>query len=222
MVSAEKSWLEERLKLDGEEVEAAMWLSPVLARLVAEAEIPVNCPSQLEVTLLHTTGQQSRVNINPRVLTNMVSLLASLYPDYTKTTAITGTGAGRRYRESQHRNKIRTRPVASVQSDIKICTFQSARMVYQHVIDIFKTILKSDSDEDLGDKLLLGAYIYLTVVFVQSYFFPAPYGKFTTSSVSLIDRLRKIEFPARISWLVMEIPSFLVSLSALLHLASSG
>ena len=95
-------------------------------------------------------------------------------------------------------------------------------MVYQHIIDIFKTVLKSDSDEDLGDKLLLGAYVYLTVVFVQSYFFPAPYGKFTTSSVSLIDRLRKIEFPARISWLVMEIPSFLVSLSALLHLASSG
>ena len=94
-------------------------------------------------------------------------------------------------------------------------------MVYQHIIDIFKTIFKSDNDEDLADKLLLGAYIYLTVVFVQSYFFPAPYGKFTSSSVSLIDRLRGIEFPARISWIVMEIPSFLVSVSALLHLASS-
>ena len=89
-------------------------------------------------------------------------------------------------------------------------------MVYQHIIDVFKTIFKSDSDQDLADKLLLGAYIYLTVVFVQSYFFPAPYGKFTSSSVSLIDRLRGIEFPARISWIVMEIPSFLVSLSALL------
>ena len=94
-------------------------------------------------------------------------------------------------------------------------------MVYQHIIDIFKTIFKSDSDDDLADKLLLGAYIYLTVVFVQSYFFPAPYGKFTSSSVSLIDRLKSIEFPARISWIVMEIPSFLVSVSALLHLVSS-
>ena len=94
-------------------------------------------------------------------------------------------------------------------------------MVYQHIIDIFKTIFKSESDEDLADKLLLGAYIYLTVVLVQSYFFPAPYGKFTVSSVSLIDRLRGIEFSARISWIVMEIPSFLVSLSAFLHLASS-
>ena len=95
-------------------------------------------------------------------------------------------------------------------------------MVYQLIIDLFKAILKSESDESLGEKLLLGAYLYLTVVFVQSYFFPAPYGKFTSSSVSLIDRLGKIEFPARISWIVMEIPSFLVSLSALLHLASSG
>ena len=94
-------------------------------------------------------------------------------------------------------------------------------MVYQHIIDIFKTIFKSDSDDDLAHKLLLGAYIYLTVVFVQSYFFPAPYGKFTSSSVSLIDRLKSIEFPARISWIVMEIPSFLVSVSALLHLVSS-
>ena len=94
-------------------------------------------------------------------------------------------------------------------------------MVYQHIIDVFKTIFKSDSDQDLADKLLLGAYIYLTVVFVQSYFFPAPYGKFTSSSVSLIDRLKSIEFPARISWIVMEIPSFLVSVSALLHLVSS-
>ena len=94
-------------------------------------------------------------------------------------------------------------------------------MVYQHIIDIFKTIFKSESDQDLADKLLLGAYIYLAVVLVQSYFFPAPYGKFTSSSVSLIDRLRRIEFPARISWIVMEIPSFLVSLSAFLHLVSS-
>ena len=94
-------------------------------------------------------------------------------------------------------------------------------MVYQQIIDIFKTIFKSESDQDLADKLLLGAYIYLAVVFVQSYFFPAPYGKFTSSSVSLIDRLRRIEFPARISWIVMEIPSFLVSLSAFIHLVSS-
>ena len=74
MVSAEKCWLEERLELDREEVEAAMWLTPVLARLVAEAELPANCPSELEVTVLQTSGQQVRLNINPRVLTNKVGL----------------------------------------------------------------------------------------------------------------------------------------------------
>ena len=74
MVTAEKCWLEERLELDREEVEAAMWLTPVLARLVAEAELPANCPSELEVTVLQTSGQQVRLNINPRVLTNKVGL----------------------------------------------------------------------------------------------------------------------------------------------------
>ena len=66
--------------------------------------------------------------------------------------------------------------------------------------------------------MLVGAYIYLALVFVQSYMFPAPYGKFTTSSVSLINRVRSIEFPARVSWIMMEVPSFLVSFSAILHL----
>ena len=73
MVSAEKSWLEERLELDGEEVEAAMWLSPVLARLVAEAEVPANCPSELEVTVLQTGGHHRKARLNCQVLTNTVS-----------------------------------------------------------------------------------------------------------------------------------------------------
>ena len=75
MVTAEKSWLDERLQLDREEVEAAMWLSPVLARLVAEAEVPADCPSELEVTVLDSSGQQHRGRINCQVLTNTVSLL---------------------------------------------------------------------------------------------------------------------------------------------------
>ena len=75
MVTAEKSWLEERLQLDREEVEAAMWLSPVLARLVAEAEVPADCPSELEVTVLDSSGHQHRGRINCQVLTNTVSLL---------------------------------------------------------------------------------------------------------------------------------------------------
>ena len=91
-------------------------------------------------------------------------------------------------------------------------------MIYQSILQTAKTIFKSETDSELADRLLVGAYIYLTVVFVQSYFFPAPYGKFTTSSISLINRLRSVEFPARVSWILMEIPSFLLSLSAILHL----
>ena len=95
-------------------------------------------------------------------------------------------------------------------------------MIYSGLIETSKAIFRCETDQQLADRLLFGAYIYLIVVFVQSYFFPAPYGKFSSSSVSLIDKLRGIEFPARISWILMEIPSFLVSLSALLHLLGSS
>ena len=95
-------------------------------------------------------------------------------------------------------------------------------MLYESILQNAKTIFKSETDGDLANKLILGANIYLVVVFVQSYFFPAPYGKFTAGSISLIDRLRKIEFSARLSWILMEIPSFLVTLSAVLHLLNSS
>ena len=86
VVAAQTSWLEERLHLDGEEVEAAVWLTPVLARLVAEAEVPTNCPRELEVTLLDTTGLQRKVNINCEVLTNKVSHQIS--PDETDSVPL--------------------------------------------------------------------------------------------------------------------------------------
>ena len=95
-------------------------------------------------------------------------------------------------------------------------------MVYPSLIQTARTVFKSETDSELGDRMLVGAYIYLALVFVQSYMFPAPYGKFTTSSVSLINRVRSIEFPARISWIMMEVPSFLVSFSAILHLMNTS
>lgn len=73
-VTAERRWLEERLQLDQEEVDAAMWLSPVVARLVAEDAVPEDCPSELEATVLdRDTGLQRRVKINSSVMTNTVS-----------------------------------------------------------------------------------------------------------------------------------------------------
>ena len=72
-VSADRAWLEERLQLDKEEVDAAMWLSPVVARLVAEDTVPEDCPEKLEATVLDTSGDQRRVKMNSSVMTNTVS-----------------------------------------------------------------------------------------------------------------------------------------------------
>ena len=71
--------------------------------------------------------------------------------------------------------------------------------------------------------LLYSAWVYLTVVAVQSYYFPAPYGKFTTTSgISILNRLTAVKVPARLGWCVQEIPSFLVSFGAMVHLFYEG
>ena len=71
-------------------------------------------------------------------------------------------------------------------------TFSDA-MFYLILINIFKTLYNSDSDEDLGHKLLVTAVIYLVIVFVQSQYFPAPYGKFNEQcSISVFERIRQV------------------------------
>ena len=71
--------------------------------------------------------------------------------------------------------------------------------------------------------LLYSAWVYLIMVAVQSCFFPAPYGKFTTTSgISILTSLTKVRVPARLGWCLQEIPSFLVALSAVIHLFHQG
>ena len=61
------------------------------------------------------------------------------------------------------------------------------------------------------------------VVAVQSYYFPAPYGKFTSiSGINILTRLTTVRVPARLGWCIQEIPSFLVSFSAMIHLFHQG
>ena len=51
--------LEARLRLDAGEVDAAMWLSPTLARLVATGEAPPDCPQQVALTVVAAGGQEA-------------------------------------------------------------------------------------------------------------------------------------------------------------------
>ena len=37
---------------DRDEVDAAMWLDPILARLVADDKVPDSCPPQIQVLFL--------------------------------------------------------------------------------------------------------------------------------------------------------------------------
>ena len=64
-------------------------------------------------------------------------------------------------------------------------------MIYLKLASLFKHLTRSSTDDDLSQKLLIVAWCYLVIVFVQSQFFPAPYGKFnTTNPIFLLEKIR--------------------------------
>ena len=64
-------------------------------------------------------------------------------------------------------------------------------MIYLELVNLFKYLTRSQSDEELSHKLLIIAWSYLVIVFIQSQFFPAPYGKFNTRNpILLLEKIR--------------------------------
>lgn len=95
--------------------------------------------------------------------------------------------------------------------------------MYEYLINLAKTCFDSHDDKDLAYKFLCVAWVYLIFVGVQSFWFPAPYGKFTSATgIGFLTRLTKIQMPASFGWMLQEIPSFLVSFCALVHLYQRG
>ena len=91
--------------------------------------------------------------------------------------------------------------------------------MYDWIVNSIKYHLNCPSDEDLQDKFLLIAWLYLVMVAIQSYFFPAPYGKFTSKTgLELLDKMTEIQVPSSLGWMIQEIPSFIISIAALVHL----
>ena len=91
--------------------------------------------------------------------------------------------------------------------------------MYEYLINLAKTCFDSHDDKDLAYKFLCVAWVYLIFVGVQSFWFPAPYGKFTSATgIGFLNRLTEIQVAASFGWMLQEIPSFLVSFCALFHL----
>ena len=63
-----------KMMLDPEEVDAAMWLDPILARLVAEDNVPDSCPPQIQTMCLDKNGVMSTKWIPASVMTNSVNI----------------------------------------------------------------------------------------------------------------------------------------------------
>jgi len=84
--SAENSQeLQARLELDRSEVDAAMWLTPSLARLVAEGQEFPDCPSSVDVTVFDNDNKMCRASLSATVLTQQA-------PDSGKDVERVGTG----------------------------------------------------------------------------------------------------------------------------------
>ena len=64
-------------------------------------------------------------------------------------------------------------------------------MIYMKIVNLFKYLTGSQSDEEFNNKLLVIAWVYLIIVFIQSQFFPAPYGKFNSKNpIFLLEKIR--------------------------------
>ena len=66
--------LRNKMMLDPEEVDAAMWLDPSLARLVAEDKVPDSCPPEIQTLCVNKTGLMSTKWIPASVMTNAVNI----------------------------------------------------------------------------------------------------------------------------------------------------
>jgi len=69
-VKDDKKTLQNQIDLDQKEVDAAMWLDPVLAELIAFDKVPADCPEYLEATILDNSGAMEQVQLPSIVMTN--------------------------------------------------------------------------------------------------------------------------------------------------------
>jgi 3-oxo-5-alpha-steroid 4-dehydrogenase 1 len=72
-----------------------------------------------------------------------------------------------------------------------------------------------DDNTCTRERLLIGCWIYLVIVFLQSILFAAPYGKFLNQAQnanSVPDTFLSWRMPAQLGWMLQEIPAALMGL----------
>eukprot|EP00092_Neocalanus_flemingeri_P041811 GFUD01045540.1.p1 GENE.GFUD01045540.1~~GFUD01045540.1.p1 ORF type:complete len:290 (-),score=50.99 GFUD01045540.1:120-989(-) len=69
-VEEDKSSLQQCIDLDQGEVDASMWLDPVLAKLIAHDEVPTDCPQFIEATVVDDAGLLKTVKLPAVLMTN--------------------------------------------------------------------------------------------------------------------------------------------------------
>jgi len=95
--------------------------------------------------------------------------------------------------------------------------------MYLRCVGVAGAVLGTEVQSELGIRLLYLAWLYLAVVILQAAAFPAPYGKFSSSRQwRVVARLCSAVVPAWLAWMLMELPSLVLAVSAQLHLLHNG
>ena len=95
--------------------------------------------------------------------------------------------------------------------------------MYLRCVGVAGAVLGTEVQSELGSRLLYLAWLYLAMVVLQSAAFPAPYGKFSSSRQwRVVATLCSAVVPAWLAWMLMELPSLVLAVSAQLHLLHNG
>ena len=86
--------------------------------------------------------------------------------------------------------------------------------MYSSLTDGASHFLLASNSQELEARLLQGAWLYLVLTGLVTAYIPAPYGKFSSSS-RLPALLTSATLPAPLAWCLQELPSFLISLMAI-------
>ena len=92
--------------------------------------------------------------------------------------------------------------------------------MYHWLEETTSELLGADNPDELEQRLVLGAWLYLLTFGLCTVVLPAPYGKFSeqASSLPLIDGLTAIKLSAPLAWFVQEVPAFILPFTALISL----
>ena len=90
--------------------------------------------------------------------------------------------------------------------------------MYHWLEETTSELVAANNSDQLEQRLVLVAWLYLLTFGLFTVILPAPYGKFSeqAANLPLLDRLTAIKLSAPFAWFLQELPAFLLPFTALI------